>query len=163
MSKANIDDLVTATAPIADVNSEGKVTAVTKQPVTAETIEAYRSDVIEASRLEPQGGAPSDYRLWASEVTEVRTVYPYVKEGNPGDIEIFIEATEENTAPAEIIGVPTQETIDKVYKRVEDSEEKIQEFMSIHEKIEALTKRTNKVEKLLIDQHSEINLLKKKK
>lgn len=111
-----VDDLVTATAPIVDVNSEGKVTAITKAPVAAESIEDYRADVIEAAQIEPQAGSPGDYRLWSSEVPEVRNTYWYAKLGSPGDIEGYVEATEENTKPAEITGVPTQDTMDEVYK-----------------------------------------------
>jgi len=110
-----VDDLLTATAPIANVDSEAIVTVITKTPVAAETTESYRADVLEGARLEPQGGAPSDYRLWCSEIPEIRTTYIYAKFGSPGDIEIYIEATKENTAPAEIEGVPTQATIDEVY------------------------------------------------
>ena len=55
------------------------------------------------------------------------------------------------------------EVIDKVYKRVEDSEEKIQEFMSIHKKIEDITTRTNSIEKLLKEHNKEIDILKKNK
>jgi uncharacterized phage protein gp47/JayE len=109
------NDFLTATAPITDVNREAKVTAITKQPVAAEDIESYRADVIEAVQIEPQGGAPGDFRLWCSEIPEIRTTYPYAKLGAPGNIEIYIEATKENTAPSEIEGVPTQATIDEVY------------------------------------------------
>jgi len=112
-----IDDLITATAPIADVDSEAKVTVITVQPSAAESIESYRADVVEAAQLEPQGGAGSDYRLWASDVPEVRTVYPYAKLGSAGDINVFIEATKENSAPLETPGVPTQQTINDVYTK----------------------------------------------
>ncbi len=110
-----IDDLLTSTSPITNVDSEVKVTAITKNPVSAESIESYRADVIEAAQIEPQGGSPGDFRLWASDIPEIRTTYPYAKLGAPGNIEIYIEATPENTAPSEITGVPTQATIDEVY------------------------------------------------
>ncbi|MCK5614416.1 baseplate J/gp47 family protein [Candidatus Pacearchaeota archaeon] len=110
-----VDDLLTSTSPIVNVNSEVKVTAITKAPVSAESIESYRADVIEAAKIEPQGGSPGDFRLWCSEIPEIRKTYPFAKSGSPGDIEIYIEATEENTAPSEITGVPTQATIDEVY------------------------------------------------
>ena len=111
-----IDDLLTSTSPIVNVDSEVKVTAITKAPVSSESIESYRADVIEAAQIEPQGGSPGDFRLWCSDIPEIRTTYPYAKLGAPGNIEIYIEATPENTAPSEITGVPTQATIDEVYK-----------------------------------------------
>lgn len=116
-SQLFINDLLTAASPIASVDSEGVIVLVQTPPTAAEKIESYRADVLEATRLEAQGGAPSDYRLWASDVPEVRTVYPYAKLGSAGDVEIYIEATVENTAPGEIVGVPTQTTIDEVYKK----------------------------------------------
>jgi len=110
-----VDNELTATAPIVNVNSEVIVTLITKTPVAAESISNYRADVIEQAQIEPQGGSPGDYRLWCSEIPEIRNSFAYAKFGSPGDIEIYIEATAENTAPAEIRGVPTQATIDEVY------------------------------------------------
>ncbi len=112
-----VDDFVTSTTPIANVDSEAQVNVVDTIPTAAESIESYRADVLEAARIEAQGGAPGDYRLWASDEPTVRTVYPYAKLGSAGDVEIYIEATKENTAPLEITGVPTQATIDAVYTK----------------------------------------------
>lgn len=109
-------DKVTSSAPIANVSSEAVVLDVIKAPVSAESISAYRDDIILQAQIEPQGGSPGDYRLWATEVPEVRTIYAYAEPSNGGNVLIFVEATPENTAPAEITGVPTQETIDEVYK-----------------------------------------------
>lgn len=110
-----IDDLLTATAPIVNVDSEVKVTAITKAPVSAESTESYRDDIISKVQTEPQSWTPGDVRNFCLAIPEIRTVYSYAKLGAPGDAEIYIEATEENTAPSEIIGVPTQATIDEVY------------------------------------------------
>lgn len=108
-------DTLTSTAPIVNVDSSVKVIAITTAPIAAESITDYRADVIEKAQIEPQGGSPGDYKLWASEIPEVRNIYAFAKFGSPGDIEIYIEATADNTAPAEVIGVPTQATIDEVY------------------------------------------------
>ena len=121
-SALNVNDLLTSVSPIAGINDEVKVISIDTQPSAAEDIENYRDDIVEAVRLEANGGSPADYKLWASDVPEVRTVYPYVIEGEAGNLEIFIEATKENSAPAEIIGVPTQQTIDDVYKNDVGSE-----------------------------------------
>lgn len=114
-SQLFVGDLLTSTQPIVNVDSEAEVTVIDVQPTAAEDIENYRDDVLENVRLEAQGGAASDYRIWASDVPEVRTVYPYLKEGSPGDIEIYIEATKENTKPLGIVGEPTDQTINDVY------------------------------------------------
>lgn len=111
-----IADKLTSTAPIVNVNSEVEVSAITKQAVEAEDIASYRADVILAAQIEPQGGSPGDYRLWASDVPEVRNTYVYAEPGNGGNVLIYVESTIENTAPGEVDGVPTQATIDEVYK-----------------------------------------------
>lgn len=110
-----VDDLLTSTQPIVNVDSEVTVLSVDIEPSAAEDIESYREDVLQFVRLEPQGGSSSDYRLWASDVPGVRTVYPYLKSGSPGDVEIFIEATIENSKPLGIPGEPTDQTINDVY------------------------------------------------
>lgn len=110
-----IDDLLTSAQPIVNVDSECKTLSVSVEPSNAEDIESYRDDVLEFVRLEPQGGSPSDYKLWASDVPEVRTVYPYLKTGSPGDVEVFIEATPENSKPLGITGEPSDQTINDVY------------------------------------------------
>lgn len=92
-SRLDVGNELTSTAPIANVDSLATVLVENSQPLAAETIEDYRSKVIEAFRLEPQGGAGADYRLWSNDAQGVRRVYPYNKEGFPNEIEIYIEAT----------------------------------------------------------------------
>lgn len=92
-SRLDIGNQLTSTAPIANVDSLATVLAENTQPLAAETIEDYRSKVIEAFRLEPQGGAGADYRLWSNDAQAVRRVYPYNKQGFPNEIEIYVEAT----------------------------------------------------------------------
>lgn len=111
-----VDDLLTSTSPIVNVDSEVKVTAITKDSVSKESIESYRADVISKVQTEPQSWTPGDVRNFCLAIPEIRTVYAYAKLGAPGNAEIYIEATEENTAPSEITGVPTLATIDEVYK-----------------------------------------------
>lgn len=92
-SKLSIGNTLTATAPIALVNSSVTVTSETIEPRAAETIEEYRAKTLEAYRLEPQGGAGTDYRLWAADAQGVQRVYPYAKSGAANELNIFVEAT----------------------------------------------------------------------
>lgn len=92
-SKMEIGETLTSTSPIANVNSGVTVTAESVEPLSAETLETYRQIAIEAYRLEPQGGAASDYRIWAADAQGVRTVYPYASSGNAGVIDLYVEAT----------------------------------------------------------------------
>jgi hypothetical protein len=92
-SKLIIGDELTATAPILNVNQIATVSAETTEPLAAETIEVYRERVLDAYRLEPQGGAATDYRLWSADAQGVQRVYPYAKSGAPNEINVFVEAT----------------------------------------------------------------------
>lgn len=104
-----IDDIATVTDEVVQATDE-------------EDIEDYRDDVLAGLRLQPQGGSPSDWRLWALEVPELRQMYPYVDPDNAGDVLLYSEATEAATStdptenPEDVIGVPTQSTLDEVYK-----------------------------------------------
>jgi uncharacterized phage protein gp47/JayE len=89
----SIADTLTATAPIAGVNSAAAVLMEEVEPLAAEDLEAYRTKGIEAYRLEPQGGAPGDYRLWALDAQGVQQTYPYAKSGVTGEVNLFVEAT----------------------------------------------------------------------
>jgi hypothetical protein len=92
-SKLEVGDTLTATAPIALVDSLATVSTETIEPRAAETIEAYRTAVINAFQLEAQGGAGTDYRLWAADAQGVRLVYPYAKSGETNEVDLFVEAT----------------------------------------------------------------------
>mgnify|MGYP003393335041 CR=1 FL=1 len=92
-SQLNVGDKLTATAPIANVNSEAEVLSETIEPLAAEDLEAYRTKGIEAYRLEPQGGAPGDYRLWSLDAQGVKQTYPYARSGVTGEVNLYVEAT----------------------------------------------------------------------
>ncbi len=94
-SKLEITDTLTPTAPIPLVNSEpgsAVVSAETVQPLAAENIDDYRAAVILSYRLETQGGAATDYRIWSQDAQGVKRVYPYAKPNAPCEINLFIEA-----------------------------------------------------------------------
>lgn len=92
-SKLNIGDTLTATAPIALVDSIVTVSVETIEPSAEENIEDYRDKALDAYRLEPQGGAATDYRLWSADAQGVKQSYPYAKTGVVNEINLFIEAT----------------------------------------------------------------------
>ena len=91
-SKLVAADKLTATAPIAGVDALAVVGSEAIQPLDAENLEDYRQKAIDAYRLEPQGGAASDYRLWAFDVPGVQQTYPYAKTGAANEINLFVEA-----------------------------------------------------------------------
>ena len=88
-----IGNQLTATAPMALIDSIVTVTVEVVQPLAAETVEAYRRKVLDAYRLEPQGGAGADYRIWASDAQGVFQSYPYAAAGAANEVNLFVEAT----------------------------------------------------------------------
>ncbi len=93
ISKLNELDTLTVTAPLILVDSSAYVSGEVIEPRDAEDIEAYRTAVINAYQLEAQGGAATDYRLWAADAQGVLRVYPYAKSGVSSEIDLFVEAT----------------------------------------------------------------------
>lgn len=116
-SRLIIGDELTVTAPIAGVNALGTVTAEVVIPLAAEDIEEYRQKVLDSYRLEPNGGAATDYRLWSFDAQGVEQVYPYAKSGAANEINLFIEATIADSTDGK--GTPTQAILDAVEDVVE--------------------------------------------
>lgn len=107
-----IGNKLTATAPIYLVDSLATVTAEAVQPLAAESIEDYRTRILNAFRIEAQGGSPGDYRIWSGDAQGVEKVYPYAKPGEVSANNIFIEATIADSSDGK--GTPTQAIIDDV-------------------------------------------------
>lgn len=116
-SQLEVADELTANAPIAGVNSIATITAETVAPLDEEDIEDYRQSAINAYRLEPQGGAGSDYRLWAADAVGVQNSYPYAKVGSPGEVDLYIEATAGASTDGK--GTPTEAILEEVEEVVE--------------------------------------------
>lgn len=116
-SKLIIGDKLTATAPISGVEKTATISAETIAPLAGETIEDYREKVIQAYRLEPQGGAGTDYRLWSYDVQGVKQVYPYAKSGVSNEIELWVEATIADSTDGK--GTPTTAILNEVEDVVE--------------------------------------------
>jgi uncharacterized phage protein gp47/JayE len=92
-SVLEVGDTLTSVSPIVNVNSQVAVSVITTDPVNAETTEEYRAKAIQAYQLNPQGGAPADYRLWGLDAAGTRQIYPYASSGNANEIDVFVEAT----------------------------------------------------------------------
>ena len=113
----NIGDTLTATAPIANVDSAATVTVEVIAPLAGEDIEEYRQKAEDAFQLEAQGGAATDYRLWSADAQGVAEVYPYAVAGSPSEIDLFIEATKADSTDGK--GTPTPAIIADVESVVE--------------------------------------------
>lgn len=89
----NIGDTLTLTAPILGVNVSAAISEVTTDPVDAEDPEVYRQAVLNAIRLQVRGMTKAAIRVWSADANGVRLVFPYVKNGEAGTVQVFVEAT----------------------------------------------------------------------
>lgn len=117
-SQLQVGNTMTATAPIADVDSIAEVTNENTEPQAAEGIEEYRAKAIEAFRLLPQGGAGADYRIWASDAQGVKQSYPYTASGDDNKVNLFIEANIADSVDGK--GTPTAAILIEVKEQIED-------------------------------------------
>jgi uncharacterized phage protein gp47/JayE len=79
------------------------VSAVVVTAANREDTEVYRRRILTRFRARPQGGAYSDYRIWVESVAGIIRAYPYT--GTPGQVNVYMEATEASSGSAE--GYPT--------------------------------------------------------
>jgi uncharacterized phage protein gp47/JayE len=98
---------LTATKPLANISQGVTVTAVTVNPIDAETVEQYRAAIGLHVQLAPQGGADPDYRIWGSEFPGVAKIYPYTPGGTPWQVNVYVEAILSDSVGPPYYGVPT--------------------------------------------------------
>lgn len=111
-AKLAVGNTLTTVSPIANVDSVVTVTVEEIQPLAAETLAAYRQAILDSFRLEAQGGAATDYRIWAADAQGVAKVYPYAKEGETNANNIYVEATIADSTDGK--GTPSQAILDDV-------------------------------------------------
>lgn len=107
-----IGNNLTITEPVIGVDKTITIAEVVEQPKAGETIENYRQAILNAIQLEPQGGSRADYRQWATDAQGVRLVYPYVRDGEPSNIDIYVEATLPDST--DNLGTPSSTILDDV-------------------------------------------------
>lgn len=91
-SLLDVGDTLTITEPVIGVEQTITITEITTEPRSSESTDNYRKAILDAIQLEPQGGAKTDYRLWSNDAQGVQKVYPYIKQGEAGVVQIFVEA-----------------------------------------------------------------------
>lgn len=112
-----VADTLTVTAPIALMDAAATVVTEAITPLSAETIETYRQIALDAYRLEPQGGAGADYRLWAADVQAVQQSYPFKTPAEDNEVDLYIEATTIDSIDEK--GTPSGATITAVTTAIE--------------------------------------------
>jgi hypothetical protein len=96
-------DVVEFANPLPNVSKAATVVSQTVTGANAELIELYRARIVARFQSAPQGGAYADYRDWAEEVPGIVNVYPYA--GDPGEVDVYVEASVETSGSAD--GIPT--------------------------------------------------------
>lgn len=115
--RLEVGNELTVTAPIALLDDIATVTSESVAPQSAEDLEDYRRKVLDAYRLEPQGGAGADYRIWASDVQSVEQSFPYASNISNNEIDLFVEATIADSTDGK--GTPSAGTLSDVETAIE--------------------------------------------
>ena len=91
----NLDegDAIKFVSPLGFVEQEAVVASSTQAGVDDETEAHYRARVTNRYSSQPQGGALSDYRIWAFDAEGVLQTYPYNGTDSPGDVVIYVAGT----------------------------------------------------------------------
>jgi uncharacterized phage protein gp47/JayE len=113
----NLGDKLTITEPVIGVTNIAEVVTIINQPLSSENIEDYRQAILDAIQLEPNGGAKTDYRLWAADAQGVRKVYPYVRNNNAGIVDVYVEASETDSIDG--LGTPSASILNDVRDVIE--------------------------------------------
>ncbi len=90
-NQLSVSDELTSVSPLTSIQDIITVLSVVQAPSDEEDIEDYRTDLINSYILRPSGGNASDYILWAADVSDIRTVYPYAADGEVGKINVYCE------------------------------------------------------------------------
>lgn len=112
-----IADFLTITEPVIGIEQTVSVSSVITQPTASESIDVYRKAILDSLQLEPTGGSKTDYRLWSTDAIGVKQVYPYVRENNAGTVDVFVEATPEDSLDS--LGTPSASLLDSVAEVIE--------------------------------------------
>ncbi len=108
-------DVVTFANPLPNVASAATVVARTVDGADAETVDAYRARILRRVQQKPQGGAYADYRVWGEELAGIVNIYPYT--GDPGQVDVYVEATPASSGSAD--GIPTSGQLLAVKEAIE--------------------------------------------
>jgi len=106
---------VSVVNPLPDIARDSTVAVEVTRGADAETTEQYRQRVVDRFQKRPQGGAPADYEFWGEEVAGIINVYPYT--GNPGEVNVYSEATVESSGDPD--GIPTSAQLDAVQESIQ--------------------------------------------
>lgn len=115
----NPGDIVFFANPLPNVARDAVVDSQAVTGANAETTENYRQRIVDRFQARPQGGALADYSIWGEEVAGIINIYPYTS-ANPGEVDVFAEATIESSGSGD--GIPTVAQLTAVFDSIEKDE-----------------------------------------
>lgn len=113
----DVSNELTITEPVIGVENTIVISSIITQPKAQEDIEDYRKEILDSLQLEPQGGSKTDYRQWAGDAQGVRLVFPYVRNGSAGNVDVYVEATQADSTDGK--GTPSTLLLDEVLDVIE--------------------------------------------
>jgi uncharacterized phage protein gp47/JayE len=112
-------DIVSFASTPAGVATDAEVVSQSVTAADAESVEEYRARIVRHVQRRPQGGAYADYQSWAEEVEGIVHAYPYTGD-NPGEVDVYIQATPESSGDPD--GIPTGAQITAVEESIQLNE-----------------------------------------
>ena len=85
-----VNDVLNFVNPYGFIKSEAVILEVERMGLDEELEANYRERLINRFRMQPQGGALADYRIWAADVPGVLRVYPYNDKEQPGGVLLYV-------------------------------------------------------------------------
>ena len=116
-SLLNPGDKLNITEPVLGADAVITIQNVVTRPTSPESTDDYRQKILDIIQIEPFGGARGDYRIWSTDARGVKRVYPYVKENESGTVQIYVEATTDDSVDGE--GTPSLSLMDEVKDVIE--------------------------------------------
>lgn len=107
------DTISAVNAPAAIATTATVVSQVTTG-ANPESEAAYRQRVLDRWQKRLQGGAYSDYEAWSETVPGIVNAYPYT--GDPGEVDVYVEATVESSGNPD--GIPTNAQLEDVLEAI---------------------------------------------
>lgn len=83
-----VNTVLTLGTAIAGMQSSGKVSTAITGGSDTETIDAYKSRMLQVYQNPPQGGAAADYKIWALQVPGVTRAWVYPLAMGPGTVTV---------------------------------------------------------------------------
>jgi uncharacterized phage protein gp47/JayE len=95
-SEVAVSDTIGILSPIAGLNANATVAAITTEPEDAEDDESLQARLIDRIQQPPSGGAANDYIQWALEVAGITRAWVAPQALGPGTVLVYIVSDDED-------------------------------------------------------------------